>query len=139
MYNKTCAHTHLLLASIFLSEAIPISYWICVITRIFVSNVLEKLLNSINCSCGLFSADLNFLYQFSVLLNVCFSKTVRCPPSPTVIYSFSFFNSSTLVNWEVGSQAAGAVPENKRWALRKEECGTDRWGKMKGGGLTRIP
>jgi len=32
----------------------------------------------------------------------------------------------------VGSQAAGAtVAEKIRWALRKKECGTDRWGKMK--------
>lgn len=95
---------------------------------------------TVDCSYGLFSADLNSLYQFSIILNVCFSKIVRYPPSPTVIYIFSFFTSSALVNWEVGSQAAGStVPEKKRWALRKEECGTDRWGKMKGDGLTRIP
>ena len=132
-------HTYTLLASLFLSEAIPILYWFCVITRIFISNVLEKLLSSIDCSCGFFSADLNSLYQFSVLFSVCFSEIVGYPPSPTVIYSFSFFNSSALVNWEVGSQAAGAtVAEKKRWAPRKEECGTDRWGKMKGGFLTRI-
>lgn len=29
-----------------------------------------------------------------------------------------------------------SIAKRKRWALRKEECGADRWGKMLGGGLT---
>ena len=56
------------------------------------------------------------------------------------IYIFSYSSSSVIANWEAGSQAAGAsIAKRKRWALRKEECGADRWGKMLGGGLTRIP
>lgn len=60
------------------------------------------------------------------------------PPSPTVIYSFFFFNSSGLVNWEVGSQAAGATAAEK---MGPEDRGM--WDRQMGqdeeGGLTRIP
>ena len=58
--------------SSFLTEAIPIPYWICVITLIFVSNVLEKLLNSIDCNSGFFPTDLNSICQLLIPLNSCF-------------------------------------------------------------------
>lgn len=93
----------------------------------YLRNFLTLSIAAVIFSLLILTPFINFLFSC-----VCFSEIVMYPPSPTVIYSFFFFNSSGLVNWEVGSQAAGATAaEKKIWAPRTEECGTDRWGRMK--------